>query len=181
MPIIYLNVALGAAIVALNLLELAIIIQRRKRIKPYEQLLSSLAVADALTGLFLVASKVYTVLHESSEARQTATNILSCIALTTVIISTASLASITADRLFAIKYPFYHRTFVTKSRVWFCAIMEWVITWVLVTIPILIGTLSPVLPQDMTLVYKKVSINAFICCAICSQHSQHSQHSQFRF
>lgn len=156
MAILELNIVLGAAIVALNLLEIAIIIQRRKRMKTYEQLLSSLAVADALTGLFVFSSKIYTKVHESTEAKKHASAILSCIALTTVIISTASLASITGDRLLAIKYPLYHRAWVTKSRVWFCAILEWAVTWVLVTIPILVGTLTPILPADMTNVYEKV-------------------------
>lgn len=157
MPLFYLTIGLGAAIFALNLLELIIITQRRRKIKTYEQLLSSLAVADALTGIFVFASKVYTVVQDSTEAEKRASNILSCIALTTVIISTASLASITADRLLAVKYPFYHRAWVTKSRVWFCAVIEWSITWVLVTIPILVGALSPVLPQDLTLAYQKVN------------------------
>ena len=158
MALLYLNIILGSIIVALNLVEIIIIIRRRRRIKPYEQLLGSLAVADALTGACLVFIKVYITVIESKSVQEKASNILHCVALTTVIISTASLASITADRLIAIKYPFYHRTLVTKSRVWFCAIMEWLITWVLVTIPVLIGTLSTILPQDMIFAYQKVGI-----------------------
>ena len=159
MALLYLNTTLGIIIVLLNLVEISIIVRRRKQIKPYEQLLSSLAMADTLTGLFLFCIKVYVIAQENEEAQKNATNILYCIALTTVLISTASLGSITVDRLLAIKYPLYHRTVVTKSRVWFCAIMEWVITWVLVTIPILIGTLSSILPQDMISVYHKVGSN----------------------
>ena len=158
MLLFYLNIILGSVIVVLNLVEIIIIIRRRKHIKPYEQLLGSLAVADALTGICLVFIKVYITVVESKRVQQNASSILYCIALTTVVISTVSLASITADRLLAIKYPFYHRILVTTSRVWICAIMEWLITWVLVTIPVLIGTLSTILPQDMIFVYQKVGI-----------------------
>ena len=159
MLLVYLNIALGAAIVALNITEIVIIVRRRKQIKPYEQLLSSLAVADSLTGACLFSIKVYALVRGNETDQGQASGILYCIVLTTVIISTVSLASITADRLLAIKYPFYHRTMVTKSRVWFCAILEWVFTWVLVTIPTLVGTLSSVLPQRMLYVYQKVSIS----------------------
>ncbi|XP_065066089.1 uncharacterized protein LOC135691971 [Rhopilema esculentum] len=157
MTFVYLNVSLGVAIIILNLLEIALIVKRRKKIKPYEQLLSSLAVADGLTGLLLVVSNLFSIIHTTTNAHKMASSILSCIILTTVVISIASLASIAIDRILAVKYPLYHRRWVTKSRVWFCAVVEWVATWILVTIPILVGKFSVILPDDMTQIYQKIT------------------------
>ena len=159
MTFVYLNVSLGVAIIILNLLEIALIVKRRKKIKPYEQLLSSLAVADGLTGLLLVVSNLFSIIHTTTNAHKLASSILSCIILTTVVISIASLASIATDRILAVKYPLYHRRWVTKSRVWFCAVVEWIATWILVTIPILVGKFSFILPDDMTQIYQKVHLD----------------------
>ena len=145
--------------IVLNTTEIALIIKARKTIKPYVQILSSLACADMLTGVLLTVFKIYLLFNTSDNAANIEANILSCMVLSTVMISIATLVSITIDRLMAVKYPLIHRVYVTKTRVWVCAIAEWVFTFLLVTIPIALGKFGVIQTDSMSLVYSKVSVS----------------------
>eukprot|EP00794_Sanderia_malayensis_P012742 gene12742-14048_t len=141
-------------------MELAIIVKRIKRsntIRPYEQLLSSLAVADLLTGLFLVILKVNKLVSDPSSTDEALViDIVFCLVLTTVMISVANLATICLDRMMAVKCPFLYRTQVSTKRTWATVIGQWILAWALIPIPILAGKLHWVDVGSMAKIYGKI-------------------------
>lgn len=116
------------AIIVVNLIEIKILIKRRKKLSNYEWLLLSLSITDLLVGC--IKCLVNTLVLVS---RDTVLKTLPMLWFS-VACSISHTVAITLDRLLAIAYPFKHRAMSTRSNI--CLMMGFSWAFGLIICPI---------------------------------------------
>ena len=121
--------AVSIATVIVNAIEIALIAPRIKQIKPFEQFLLSLSVADLLVGL---STFIWTILwfattgNKNDEAKATLPLWYSLLS------SLCHVYGLTFDRYIAVRKPLKHNIWMTRSKTTKIILAIWIVCMVLI-------------------------------------------------
>lgn len=127
----YLLSFVGFIAIALNSIEVYLIRKRLSFIKPFEQLVLSLACSDIFTGVVAAIYGCYALIVGVDSHEQA---LKSGIVVATFAFTTMNLIAIGIDRYMAIRYPIKHRYCLTKNRVKIFIILLWIVLLVILVI-----------------------------------------------
>ena len=120
----YLLTFVGFAGLLLNIIEVQLITSKLSFLRPFEQLLLSLACSDILTGAITIGYGCYALIADGNE-REHALKL--AIVVATFAFTAVNLIAIGADRYMAIRYPIKHRNCLTKKRVKIFIFLLWTV------------------------------------------------------
>ena len=121
----------GFIAIALNSIEVYLITKKLSYIKPFEQLVLSLACSDIFTGIASISYGCYELAVDVEERGHTMRlNIVAAVFAFTA----TNLIAIGADRYIAIRHPIKHRNYLTKCRVKIFIILLWIVLLVIIVI-----------------------------------------------
>ena len=123
----YSEITFSCIVVVLNIVEICLILNIKRRKTMYEKLLLSLSVADGLFGFTNGFQKVVR-LCVIGELRRSIAEISSIIYFFFILSSLEHLLLISLDRLWAICSPLHHRTKVTRKRIHIAIASLWIWT-----------------------------------------------------
>ena len=124
------SITVGTLTILLNILEITFILKKWRKIKPYEQLLLNLAIADFLVGGVWCGAVGYQMFNPRwIEETDLAFFIIGSIRFS-IFSSGMNISAISIDRLVAIKFPLRHRLWMSKRN----ARIINAVTWTLIII-----------------------------------------------
>ena len=123
-------IVIGAFTILLNSLEIYLIVRRRRMIKPYEQLLLNLAIADLFVGGVRLGTSFYDIhhSHESWVQKTIVFWLIRGLIIFSIYFSGMNILVISIDRLIAIKFPIRHKVWMSTRRVRIVAATTWTLT-----------------------------------------------------
>ena len=121
-------IAIGTLIILLNSLEIYFIINRRRKIKPYEYLILNLAIADFLIGGVQFVGAIYAAVQHSWVQDEIMHWLVVGIGLFSIYSSGMNILVISIDRLTAIKFPLRHKVWMSKRNAKIVSAITWIMT-----------------------------------------------------
>ena len=127
----YILTFVGFIAIVLNSIEVYLIAKKLGYIKPFEQLVLSLACSDIFTGIASITYGCYELAVDGEErGHAMRLNIVVAVFAFTAI----NLIAIGADRFIAIRFPIKHRNCLTKDRVKIFIILLWIVLLAIIVI-----------------------------------------------
>lgn len=125
------NVTICFIAIILNLIELALII-RKKRIKAFERILLSLSVADILVCVLYCFREFYEFVTNQPLYNTATANLIEFpLEAFSIMTSTTNVLILGIDRLLAVKYPLRHAVWTTKAKTCLLIVSAWVTSIIL--------------------------------------------------
>lgn len=132
------NIAFGCSAVVLNSILLLVLYRDplNKFRTPSTVLVTNLAIADALTGLFVMTR---TILMLQEDFNPIGFGFILYFTLWAMQCSFFTVLFIAWERLFAVTYPLRFRNYVTKVHMFLLSLAGWLISFVLSNLPLIAG------------------------------------------
>lgn len=108
-------IIIGSASLILNLAEVVIIKRGKKRLKPHDKLLLSLAVADLLIAITVIICKVINLIVNVNSRIEEET--FSIVLVSSLKMSILCVLAITFDRFVAVRFPLKHLVWASGFRI----------------------------------------------------------------
>ena len=115
-------------IILVNLIEIILLLKRRKILLPYELILLSLAIADLNVGIAELSLAIIRLPDNDSLRSAFAKGFL----WYTIKASVFHVAALTIDRLIAVTKPLLHKLWVTRKRITYVIIAIWVVLFAVI-------------------------------------------------
>ena len=112
----------------LNSLEIYLIVRRWRKMKPYEQLLLNLAIADFLVGIMRLMSAIHGI-HNPDWKNEPYSIVVLAFMQFSVSSSAFNIFAISTDRLMAVKMPLIHRVWMSKRNARIMNASTWILTF----------------------------------------------------
>ncbi|XP_066915102.1 adenosine receptor A3-like [Clytia hemisphaerica] len=135
-------VVVDGFVMALNIIELMLLLRRWKRLDRIEHILFSLCVADLICGIAMFGQDTYQLraiaLNLPLDITTTESLILECLIIFFILVSHFHVTAVAIERIFAVSMPMRYTVFTTNS----CKILTISLVWVIALIiaPILTST-----------------------------------------
>lgn len=133
----YIIILIGAVGSILNIIKIHLISKKWGFLKPYHQLLLSLACSDLLTSILAIAYGSHVISRKEKEEQG---HVKIEILIGTFAFTSINLLAIGFDRYMAIRHPIKHRNCMTRNRMKIAIIVLWIVIMAfLVLIPSIIA------------------------------------------